>query len=328
MTREIMPWLALSIAGVVLSALFSGIEIGVYTLNRIGLLVRVGRGDRSARILSDELARPDRVLSTLLVGNNLVNYASGLGIAAILELYHLTPLQSVVVNTALLLPITFVFGETLPKDLFRTYADRWMYVFARYLRGWRLLLTWIAIVPIVGWFGAVVRRRFGSDERAALLEPRQRISRLIREGVHAGVLSESQTTFADRALTLRGRTVDGEMTRWSKVTWLPLECGSEERARILRRSFASRLPVLDSSGKLVGVLTALDAILEPTVSTAALMEEPIVFAPRETSLSALRTMRATRTRLAVVADPTTHQPLGVVAIKDLVDPVTGHLVGS
>ncbi len=324
----LLGWFALAAFGVVSAAILAGLETGVYTLNRVVLAVRVGRGDRRAIVLDSELARPDRVLTTLLVGVNVAHYLGGLGIAAALELFEVGTVMSVVINTAVLLPITFVGGEILPKDLFRTYTDRWTYHFGAPLRILRLLCTVTLLVPIVEWIAGMVRRWVGADERAALLEPRQRISKLIREGVHAGVLSESQTTLADRALTLRGRTVASEMTPWNQVASVAIAGGREDRAAILRRSGASRLPVLDQEGRVVGILTTLDAILNPGVPTAALMAKPTTFAPTEPALRALRTMRSTRTRLAIVADPATGHPLGVVAIKDLVEPITGQLIGS
>ncbi len=319
---------ALALFAIVLSAIFSGLETGCYTLNRIGLAVRVGRGDRRARLLDGELARPDRVLATLLIGNTIAHYLSGLGIAAILEQFGFGPIESVLINLAVLLPITFIAAETLPKDLFRTYTDVWTYIFASYLRAWRLLLTVIPLVPAVAFIGNVVKRSIGGNEQAALVEPRQRIAKLIREGVHAGVLSEEQTTLANRALRLRGLTVAGEMTPWSRVTTLQVDAPLAQRAATLVRSGASRLPVVDRAGRVVGILTALDAILEPNASTSAIMKPPTVFAPTESALAAVRAMRAIRVRLAIVCDAANGQPLGVVAIKDLVEPVTGNLVGS
>lgn len=328
MIAAVLPWIALATAGFVLSALFAGIEIGVYTLNRIGLAVRVGRGERAATTLDRELARPDRVIATLLVGNNIAHYISGVGIAAVLEACAVGPVAAFAINTALLLSITFVLGETLPKDLFRTHTNRWTYAFAAYLRAWRVLLTAVPLVPAVVAIGGLVRRSLGGGDASALVEPRQRINRLIREGVHAGVLSEEQTTFAERALTLRGRTVEGEMTPWPRVAWIPLDAGHETRAAILRRSGFSRLPVLDRNHRVVGILTALDAILDPQALTRRLMRTPTIFPRHETALAALRTLRSTRARLAVVVDPASSRPLGVVAIKDLVEPVTGQLIGS
>ncbi|MDZ4754994.1 MAG: CNNM domain-containing protein [Phycisphaerae bacterium] len=327
MEFAVLPWILFALLGVGLSALFSGMEIGIYTLNRIGLAVRVGRGERSAVILDAELSRMDRVLATLLIGNNVANYVAGLGIAAVLEIYHVGVVAAVVINTCVLLPVTFVLGETLPKDLFRTYTDVWTYTFSRYLRGWRWLLTAVLLVPVVGAISNRVRDSFHSDDSATAVDPRQRISQLIREGVNAGVLSEEQTTLADRALRLRGLSVASEMTPWSRVTTIPLDATSQARAAILQRSTSSRLPVVDRTGRVVGVLNALDAILDPGVATVSLMSLPMVFGSTDSALVALRMMRVKRTRLAIVAD-SSGVPVGVVALKDLIEPVTGNLIGS
>jgi putative hemolysin len=328
MSLYLLGHAALSCIAIVLSALFSGIETGCYTLNRIGLAVRVGRRERAARILDGEIGRPDRLLATILVGNNIANYLSGLGIAAILDHFGFGPFESVALNLVVLLPITFLFAETLPKDLFRTYTDAWTYLFASYIRAWRVALTIIPLVPLVSLIGGGVRRWVGGSDAAALVGPRQRIAKLIREGVHAGVLSEGQTTLADRALALREFTVSGEMTPWHRVAFVPLEATPAARASIIGRSGASRLPVVDRAGRVVGVLTALDAILDPTRSTADIMSAAKVFAPTDTALAALRAMRADRVRLAIVSDPGSQLPLGVVAIKDLVEPVTGSIGSS
>ncbi len=104
----------LSLVGVVLSALFSGLETGLYTLNRVRLLVRAGRRDRSAMRLHGELEHPNRLHTTLLLGNNIANYLGTFGVAAILNQLGFNALLSVVINAAILIPIIFVLGETLP----------------------------------------------------------------------------------------------------------------------------------------------------------------------------------------------------------------------
>jgi CBS domain containing-hemolysin-like protein len=328
MTLVELGWLGLVLFALALSALFSGLEIGVYTLNRVGLAVRVGRGDKRAILLDRELARPDRVLPTLLVGNNIANYLGGLGIAEILDGRAFGPLAAVALNAGLLLPATFLLGETLPKDLFRAFTDRWTYHFGRYLQVWRIALTIVPFVPILGWLGRVATALLGGDRREALVEPRQRITQLVQEGAHAGVLSEGQTTLAERALTLRGRTVGGEMTPWAKVSVVPLGAAPALRSEILRRSGASRLPVVDGQGRVVGVLTALDAILQPSAPTETLMAPPVFFRPGQSALETLRVMRTGRTRLGIVAEAPRGRPIGVIAIKDLVEPLTGQLAGS
>lgn len=321
-------WLLPVLVGVVLSFLCSGLETGIYTLNPIGLEVRLGRGDPAARQLAREIARPARVIATLLVANNIANYLVSLGLAKFLAERQFGPFASMAVNGGIGLAVGFLLCETLPKDLFRTFTDRWTYLGWPFLRTCRIVLTATGVLPLVTAIAELVTRRIGGSDEAALSGPRAKVSMLIKEGIDAGVLSERQWGFAERALALRGITVADEMTPWSKVATVPVDADAARREAALRKSGASRMPVVGPDGRVVGILAALDAILNPDTPTERLMSEPTRFAPGETTLGALRTLRSVRARLGVVVDESTGRPKGVVAIKDLVEPITGQLAGS
>ena len=132
----------------------------------------------------------------------------------------------------------------------------------------------------------------------------------------------------ERALALRGITVADEMTPWSRVATVAVDADATRRESVLRKSGASRVPVVAADGRVVGVLSTLDAILHPDTPTSRLMTPVTRFPPGESTLGALRTLRAARARLGVVVDEVSGRPRGVVAIKDLVEPITGQLAGS
>jgi CBS domain containing-hemolysin-like protein len=317
-------WGALAALGLALSALFSGLETGIYTINRVRLLVRSERGDAGARRLLDEVNRPDRLLATLLVANNVANYLGTFSVASILQLMGVGPLRALLVNAAIVVPAIFVFGETLPKDLFRTHTDAWTYRWS-WLLGWsRRVLTWTALVPLVRAFGGLGTRVLGGQP-PGFSTARQRISELIREGRGAGLLSESQTTLADRALALHARVVADEMTPWSRVVRVQLGAAPPAREEVMRQSNFTRLPVVDRDGRVAGILCVLDALLRPQAPTAQLMSEPLTVAPGTPIAEAIRALRHGRAAMAIVAG-TDGKPRGLVTIKDLVEPLTGELV--
>jgi putative hemolysin len=324
----IVAWAALAVVGMLLSFLCSGLETGIYTLNPIGLEIRLGRGDPAARQVAREIARPARVIATLLIANNIANYLVSLGIAELLTPLGLGPFASTAVNGLIGLSVGFLLCETLPKDLFRTFTDRWTYLAWPFLRAWRIALTATGVLPLVTALGELVTRRVGGSDEAALSGPRAKVSTLIKEGIDAGVLSERQWTFAERALALRGITVADEMTPWSRVATVAVDADATRRESVLRKSGASRVPVVAADGRVVGVLSTLDAILHPDTPTSRLMTPVTRFPPGESTLGALRTLRAARARLGVVVDEVSGRPRGVVAIKDLVEPITGQLAGS
>ncbi len=73
MLTTLIAYGTLSLIGIVLSAVFSGLETGIYTINRVRLIVRASRNDRRAVRLQDEIEHPNRLLTTLLLGNNIAN---------------------------------------------------------------------------------------------------------------------------------------------------------------------------------------------------------------------------------------------------------------
>lgn len=314
---------AMAIAGLSASAVFSGLEIGIYTLNRVKLTVAAETGRRDAISLRRELERPEGVLATLLVGNNVVNYIGTLAIAMLLDRAGLGAFESVLVNTAVVVPLLFVFGEILPKDLFRTFTDRWTYRFAGMLVVLRWILTAIGVLPLLRLVGAAAMRLIGGQAVQAG-SAAQRIGWLFREGAKAGVLSGEQISLVDRALEMRRRTVIGEMTPWSRVASLRLEAPAVERTRIVRERPFSRFPVVDAQGRVRGMIQTLDAILDPHAATATLLRPMETLSPDLPATEAIRVLRQKRARLAIVARPG-GKPLGVVGLKDLIEPLTGDL---
>lgn len=324
MTYELAFYGLLTLVSVILSAMFSGLETGLYTINRVRVAVRAGRGELAAVRIRAMLRNPTRMLTTLLLGNNIVNYTGSLGIAAILNHIGATPLQAVAINAGILVPLLFVFGETLPKDLFRTYTDVWSYRLAGFLTWTGRILTAIGLLPLVQSFGHLVGRMFGSDIGGAA-SARQHISHLIAEGVGAGVISEAQTTLADRALAMRDRRVGDEMVPWRRVLRIPVEASSTQRVDYFRRHAFTHAPVVDRGGQVLGVLNVVDAVLEPDKPTHQLLKPVAFFQPNMHVQEALQAMRQQRSPMGIVTGRGMQRPIGIVTYKDLVEPLTGEL---
>ncbi|TVQ31053.1 MAG: DUF21 domain-containing protein [Phycisphaeraceae bacterium] len=322
-------WLGVTLLGLFLSALFSGMETGVYCVNRVRLIVRAaGAGghapDWSANLLRRELDRPDRILATLLIGNNGANYLGSLGITALLSGAGHGDWAIVAINAAILTPLLFIFGETLPKDLFRAEADRLSPRLAPALVAVRWLATITLMLPLVRGFAAIVTRLLGGEGEAALRTAREKIGALLKEGVRHGVLTESQTALLDRAFTLRDLRVRDRMTPWRQVAWIGADWPRERIENALRSRPFSRWPVVDGHGKIVGVLESLRLWTAPNAKPRSLIKPPTRLKPTDSVRTALLKMREARTRTAIVEE--NGRPVGIVSIKDLVEPLTGPLV--
>jgi CBS domain containing-hemolysin-like protein len=305
-------------AGIVLMALFAGMETGLYTLNRVRLELRAGEHDRRAEILASLLARPQRMLAVVLIGTNAANQLAAWSIAALLHGAGVGPLASIIVDTAILVPVLLVFAEVLPKDLFRAHGDNWCYRLARPLQAVNVALQWTLIGPLTEWFGRGVSALVGGDAERDVTA-RQRMSDLLKEGMGAGVLTASQTNLLDRAMQLREHVVADLMIPWHAVQTVAAHAGPAQR-RAAIDSRRSRLPVLASSGQVVGVVSILDLDADPGESLASQAQDAMTLSPEARADTSLRALRAHHATIAIVKDHQGHA-IGIVTVKDLIAPL-------
>lgn len=325
-TLEIILWSVLAVMGVGASALWSGLETATYVVGRARLEARASseQPDRSARALKLELDKPERVLAGLLILNNASNYIGVLALARLLELTGLPTWQISTINAIVLTPTLFVFAETLPKEYARVTAEHSAYRFAPLLKGIRFLLTAMLILPIVVGAARLMRRLTTGSGDQPPLDPRERMVWLVREAVGQGIVSQTQADLVRRAVALRDTPLRSEMTPWSRVTRLRTQADAALIRRVASGTSNSRLPVVDRKGAVVGVVSVIDLFLDEQATPESVMTEALTIDASIPVRQALRTLRAKGQHLAIV----THhaRPIGVVTMKDLVEPVTGELL--
>ncbi len=317
---------ALVAFGLAGSALFSGLETGIYCLSRVRLTLRADRHppDRPARLLLGEVDHTIRTLATLLIGNNLFNYLAVLGLTAMLQMHIESELVVIALIAVVFTPVLLVVGESLPKELFRVGADRLTYTFARSLVIVRWVFTLTGILPAVMLFDRAAARLTGSSGSAAFgRDVRSRIATLLKEGATLGVLTESQTRLIDRALALRDATVRDQMIPWRSV-----RCAQDawDRATLMRHIGATthaRLPVVGADGSVRGVLWNLDAYLDAGEDWTALSREPARLRPSTTVREALKALGESPARVGIVEQ--NGRPIGLITGKDLVEPLIGEV---
>lgn len=319
---DVFMYAGIALGGMMLAGIASGLETGIYTLSRVRLFVRAARGDARAVVLERELRAPERVLSTALLGQACGGWIGGLGIATGLEAMGLSTWAAVVAELAILTPMLFIIGDVMPKELFRTNADRWMPTFARPLWFLRLLCTWTGILPVLSALAHGISRATGASRAGAPIDARQRVFMLLHE--ESDSMSEQQMGIAERVFTMRGVMIGAEMVPWKQVVTLSIGLTALDRLEVLRRAPFSRLPAIDQSGTVLGIVSALDVLLSPAAQTASLVTAIPILPPETPALTALTAMRAARVPMAIVAERP-DRPLGLVTIKDLVEPLVGDL---
>ena len=324
---QLVIWSLLMLIGFAGSALYSGMETGAYSLNRIRLHVLKHEHKHAAIILHHLLDRPATLLTTLLIGNNVTNYLGTAALGVILASMHLGDWEEILLNALIVTPVLFIVGETLPKDLFAAHSDKWMYRLAPVLRFSRLVFTYTGLVPLISLFSSTLMKAVGQRANTVAFHPRRQVGLLVQEGVGYGILSKEQSAMIDRVLGMSDIAVRDEMTPWSKVQRLRETDGYEAVRHIAERMVHAHVPVLDADGRVTGLLRLNDvlALGEADCPPIKQLIKPALTVTRQTPISeALARIRQDAAGLAIVTGKA-GQPVGVVTVKDLIEPITGDL---
>jgi len=323
---ETVLWFIVAVVGLALSSIFSGVETGVYSVNRLRLAVRAGATppDRRTLRLQREIGEPERLIATLLIGNNAANYAGSLGLTALLVLAGLEDWAVIVVNAAVLTPALFVFGETIPKELFREEADRLMPRFAAPLGLFRLFLTVTLLLPLVTLVAGLIQRMIGG-QRIETIQQRQRLGALLKEGATGGVLSVEQTSMIDRALVVGELPITEAMRPWSSIQRLGADWTRAQIKACAQKASGNgqtRIPVVDRRGNVLGLTRTIDvALAGDDISAASLATTAVSIDAGDTVRHALRLFAERDISCAVVvADG---QPVGLATYDELLAPLLG-----
>ncbi|MBL4698690.1 MAG: DUF21 domain-containing protein, partial [Phycisphaerales bacterium] len=193
-TLEIILWWTVVLIGIGGSAICSGLEVGLYTVNRVLVRVHAASHDRGkrARMLESQIEDVTPTLTALLVWNNIFNYAGTLAITTLIATLGLADIEMILIQIVVLTPVLLIFAESTPKEIFRSNADTLMERFALVIWFLRGALTWVPVVPVILWIAVWASKLVGVDAFGSLTTTRQRVTELLKFG--STQMSETQVS--------------------------------------------------------------------------------------------------------------------------------------
>ena len=327
---DIIIYLLLFALGLLISSSFGGLETACYTLSRLRLFLRRHQGDTSALLLHNELRNMPRLITTLLIGNNLGNYLCTFALTAVLStILHLTDTASIAIQALLLTPFLFLVAETIPKEFCRTRAESITYPAARFLVISRTIFTITGLLPLVTLLGNALVHLFRTDESQAVLSARLRMAGTLHEGVGSGLISPRQMNMVERFLEAETVPARKLMTPWKKViTITSTETPNDFLMRIKSHHHATYPLVNKKTGRVIGTITTLDLIHLSESDKQLPFEKLSIHQPATTIKpdtplpGAIKIMRTAETNLAIITSPPSpEKPLGIITKKDLLEPL-------
>ncbi|MTZ14504.1 DUF21 domain-containing protein [Pseudomonas sp. JL972] len=307
------------------SAFFSGSETGMLSLNRYRLRHRAREGHRAARRIIDLLARPDRLLGTILVGNNFVNIlVSSIATATAVQLWGEVGIAIATLGVTILL---LIFGEIAPKTFAAQRPEAVAYPVSLVLAALQKLL--FPIVALLGWISNGMLRLLGVDPTAKRSDSlsSEELRSVVRES--GSDLPLNRQSMLLGILDLERVTVDDIMIPRNEVAGIDLEDDLETIIGQLRTTSHTRLPVFRKDiNQIEGVihmrhiarLLSHDQLTRDSLLEAC---SPPYFVPENTPLSTqLLNFQKQKRRIGIVVDEY-GDVMGIVTLEDILEEIVG-----
>lgn len=308
------------LALVALSAFFSASETAYTSLNRARLKSLANGGSRRAEralALSEDY---DRLLSGILVGNNIVNILSA-SLATVLFV-RLIGGAGVSVSTAVMTVVVLMFGEIAPKSIAKERPEKVALAFYPALNAILVLLS--PVIFLTTCWQKLVYRVFKPAEDRGITE--EELITIVEEAENEGEIDEHESELIRSAIEFNDLTAEDILTPRVNLVAVDVEDSAEDIARAFEDSGRSRLPVYeDSVDTIVGILHEKDFYrLRDRQSTRQMMTAPLCVVPSTQLGVLLKLLQKTKNHMAVVVDEY-GGVVGIVTMEDILEELVGDI---
>jgi CBS domain containing-hemolysin-like protein len=217
--------------------------------------------------------------------------------------------------------VLFVFGESIPKNLFQRSPERLIYGLVWFLRASMTAFRYCGLLGLVRLVGSIVSWIRPSHQPFV----HEGLATILAEGQAAGALTHVQSIMADRVMHLTDVTVDAVMKPMKLVRKAPLHITLPQLLELVKEANYTRLPLVREDGGVAGILNIYEVLMAPEpVEPASKMTPPLCIPGKWTVTDALYHMQTSHAPMAVVTDPH-ERHIGIVTVKDLVEQIVGEL---
>lgn len=304
-------WLSIAVL-LLVSFVFSGIEAGILSVNRVRLRHLVKQRNSAALRLQSLLKKPERLLLTVVIVTNLANiFAITLATTAFVRWWGYAGYG---VSLVVFLPL-YLFGlELFPKSLFRRFPNRALALLSAPLR-----IAYLALAPFLRLGAGITSRLFPpvEVESRKLFAAREEFKYLTLESERSGAISPGERQLIHGVLDFRSVTAQDLMQPLADFPSIGHDATVEELVAASNSGSVDRFVVFGKNGEILGLVSLFEVILARTpgtrVSSHIRKLAPVTIA--ESAFRIMRKLRTARTQTALVMDQDT--PKGLVFAETL-----------
>ena len=306
----------------VMSAYFSATETAFSSLNKTRLKVLADNGNKKAALALRLAGDYDRLISTILIGNNIVNITvASIGTLLFVELYGDV---GATISTVVVTIVVLIFGEITPKSIAKDTPERFALFSAPFIRIWIWVLTPLNF--LFSQWKKFVSRFLKTDDNTKMSH--EELLLFMEDVEQDGGIDENEGELLRNALEFGELTAAEILTHRIELEVVNINEGHEEIARAFTQSRFSRLLVYrDTIDQVVGVLHQKDFYVNGKMTDqpiAEIMTEPLFVYQHTKIRDILKMLQHQKSHIAVVVDDF-GGTLGIVTMEDILEELVGEI---
>lgn len=319
---DILPYIISMALCVLFSGYFSATETAFSSLNKTRLKALAEKGNRKAELALTLSEQYDRLISTILIGNNIVNIAvASIGTVLFVHLYGDigATVSTVVVTVAVL-----IFGEITPKSIAKDFPEKFAMFSAPFIR----LLIWV-LTPLNFLFSMwkkLISKLFNVEEDSKMSQ--EELLLLVDEVEQDGSIDTDEGVLLRNAIEFGDLEAEDILTHRVDLEAVPIEAPKEEIARVFNESRFSRLLVYkENIDNIVGIIHQKDFYIGSGVTekeVTDIITPPLFIHKSEKIDDLLKLLQTRKSHIAIVIDEY-GGTLGIVTMEDILEELVGEI---
>ena len=317
------PLLIAVIVLVVLSGLFSSTETAYTSLNTIKLKSLAVKDKRYQKVLN-LYERYDKLITTILIGNNIVNLTASSLALLFFQQILVNPDDASVVSTAVITVVVLLFGEVTPKFISKAYPEK--IALSNY---WFITICYYLFYPlnlILIGFKKILNLLFKLDREEMITD--DELITIVNEAEEDGTLKEDESVLIKSAIEFDDLEVKDILTPRIKVVAVPETATVSEIKSVFENERYSRIPVYSGTiDSIIGFIHEKDfyrSYEKPNFTAKSVMQD-VVNVVEHTKISVLlRKLQLKKIHMAVVLDEY-GGTLGIVTMEDIIEELVGEI---
>ena len=307
---------------VAMSAYFSATETAFSSLNKTRLKMLADNGNKRAALALRLSENYDKLISTILIGNNIVNImVASIGTLLFVDIYGDI---GATVSTAVVTIVVLIFGEITPKSIAKDAPERFALFSAPFIRLWIWVLTPLNF--LFSKWKKFVSRFFKTDDSEKMSH--EELLLFMEDVEQDGSIDKNEGELLRNALEFRELTAAEILTHRIELEAVNVNESHEEIARAFTQSRFSRLLVYrDTIDQVIGVLHQKDFYINGKMTDqpiSEIMTEPVFVYQHTKIRDILKTLQHQKAHIAVVVDDF-GGTLGIVTMEDILEELVGEI---